>query len=97
MKHPTEVIVRPIINEKGTALRLALNQYLFEVAPDATKIDIKHALKALYNVDALKVRTMWVKPKPKRLGAQRRMGYTRRWKKAIVTLPPGQSIEDFVI
>ncbi len=97
MKHPSEVIIRPLITEKGTMLRMVHNQYLFEVAPDATKIDIKHALKALYNVDAVKVRTMWVKPKPKRVGLQRRAGYTRKWKKAIVTLPPNQTIEDFVL
>lgn len=97
MKHPSEVIVRPLITEKGTILREAFNQYLFEVAPDATKIDIKHALKSLYNVDATQVRTMWVKPKPKRMGMQRRTGYTRKWKKAIVTLAPGQQIEDFIL
>lgn len=94
MKHPADVIIRPLITEKGTRLRLTLNQYPFEVAPDATKIDIKHALKALYNVDVVKVRTLWVKPKPKRLG-MRRPGYTRAWKKAIVTLKGDQTIEDF--
>jgi large subunit ribosomal protein L23 len=94
MKHPTQVIIRPLITEKGTRLRMQHNQYLFEVADDATKIDIKHALKQLYNVDAVKVRTMWVKPKPKRMGLNR-VGYTRAWKKAIVTLKPDQTIEDF--
>ncbi len=94
MKHPSEVIIRPVITEKGTFLRMNHNQYLFEVAGDATKIDIKQALKALYNVDAIQVRTIWVKPKPKRLGL-RRPGTTRKWKKAIVTLPPDQTIEDF--
>ncbi|MFN3689958.1 MAG: 50S ribosomal protein L23 [Fimbriimonadales bacterium] len=94
MKHPTQVIIRPIITEKGTMLRTLHNQYLFEVADDATKIDIKHALKQLYNVDAVKVRTMWVKPKPKRFGLRNR-GYTKAWKKAVVTLKPNQTIEDF--
>jgi large subunit ribosomal protein L23 len=94
MKHPAQVIVRPLITEKGTRLRLLENQYFFEVADDATKIDIKHALKQLYNVDAVKVRTLWVKPKPKRVG-MRSYGYTRAWKKAIVTLKPDQTIEDF--
>jgi large subunit ribosomal protein L23 len=94
MKHPAQVIVRPLITEKGTRLRLLENQYFFEVADDATKIDIKHALKQLYNVDAVRVRTLWVKPKPKRVG-MRSYGHTRAWKKAIVTLKPEQSIEDF--
>lgn len=95
MKHPAQVIIRPLITEKGTMLRFNQNQYLFEVAGDATKIDIKNALKALYGVDVLQVRTMWVKPKPRRLGATRRMGYTRKWKKAIVSIRPDQTIEDF--
>ncbi|MFN4033283.1 MAG: 50S ribosomal protein L23 [Fimbriimonadales bacterium] len=94
MKHPAQVIVRPLITEKGTMLSTLHNQYLFEVADDATKIDIKHALKQLYNVDAVKVRTMWVKPKPKRRGI-RSQGYTKAWKKAVVTLKPNQKIDDF--
>jgi large subunit ribosomal protein L23 len=96
MKHPTEVIIRPLLTEKGTRLRLDHNQYLFEVAADATKIDIASAIKALYGVEVLKVRTMWVQPKPRRIGL-RRGGHTRRWKKAIVTVKPGQTIEDFVV
>ncbi|MDW8106817.1 MAG: 50S ribosomal protein L23 [Armatimonadota bacterium] len=94
MKHPTQVIIRPVITQKSTMLRMAHNQYAFEVADDATKIDIKNALKQLYNVDAIKVRTMWVKPKPKRFGLRSR-GHTKAWKKAIVTLKPNQTIEDF--
>ncbi len=96
MKHPTEVIIRPLLTEKGTRLRTTQNQYLFEVAGDATKIDIATAIKQLYGVDVLKVRTMWVRPKLRRLGL-RRPGYTRRWKKAIVTVKPGQVIEDFIV
>ncbi len=96
MKHPTEVIIRPLLTEKGTRLRTTQNQYLFEVAGDATKIDIATAIRALYGVEVLKVRTMWVRPKPRRLGL-RRPGYTRRWKKAIVTVKPGQVIEDFIV
>ncbi|GBC93307.1 50S ribosomal protein L23 [bacterium HR15] len=96
MKHPTEVIIRPLLTEKGTRLRTELNQYLFEVAADATKIDIANAIKSLYGVEVLKVRTMWVKPKPRRIGL-RGVGHTRRWKKAIVTVKPGQTIEDFVV
>ncbi|MFN7015860.1 MAG: 50S ribosomal protein L23 [Fimbriimonadales bacterium] len=94
MKHPTQVIIRPVITEKGTMLRTLYNQYLFEVADDATKVDVKHALKQLYNVDAVKVRIMWVKPKPKRFGL-RSQGHTKAWKKAVVTLKPNQTIEDF--
>jgi len=96
MKHPSEVIIRPLLTEKGTRLRMQYNQYLFEVAGDATKIDIANAVKALYGVDVIKVRTMWVKPKPRRVGL-RRPGHTRRWKKAIVSVKPGQTIEDFVV
>jgi len=96
MKHPTEVIIRPLLTEKGTRLRMDHNQYLFEVASDATKIDIANAIKSLYGVEVVKVRTMWVKPKPRRIGL-RPTGHTRRWKKAIVTLKPGQTIEDFIV
>jgi len=96
MKHPTEVIIRPLLTEKGTRLRTEQNQYLFEVAGDATKIDIANAIKSLYGVEVLKVRTMWVKPKPRRIGL-RQVGHTRRWKKAVVTVKPGQTIEDFVV
>lgn len=101
MKHPAQVIIRPVITEKGTMLRMMHNQYMFEVADDATKIDIKNALKQLYNVDVIKVRTMWVKPKPKRMAVRRdgtikyTEGHTRAWKKAIVTIRPDQTIEDF--
>ncbi|MCS7272671.1 MAG: 50S ribosomal protein L23 [Fimbriimonadales bacterium] len=94
MKHPTQVIIRPVITQKSTMLRMQHNQYVFEVADDATKIDIKNAIRQLYNVDVVKVRTMWVKPKPKRFGI-RSQGHTKAWKKAIVTLKPNQTIEDF--
>ncbi|MCW5933004.1 MAG: 50S ribosomal protein L23 [Fimbriimonadia bacterium] len=95
MKHPADILMRPLITEKGTLLT-SIGQYFFEVAPDATKIDIASAVKTVYKVEVEKVRTHWVKPKPKRLG-QRSRGYTRRWKKAIVSLKPGHKIDDFAV
>jgi large subunit ribosomal protein L23 len=97
MKHPSDILVRPLITEKGTGMQRILNQYIFEVTPVSTKIDIASAVKAVYGVDVVKVRIMWVKPKPKRVGAQRRPGHTRSWKKAIVSVAPGQLIGDFAV
>lgn len=97
MKHPSDILVRPLITEKGTNLQHSLNQYIFEVAPVATKVDIASAVKTVYGVDVVKVRTMWIKPRPKRYGAQRRPGHTRKWKKAIVSVAAGQQIGDFAV
>jgi large subunit ribosomal protein L23 len=68
-------------------------QLLLKVARDANKIEIKHAVEKLWNVNVLKVRTANVPGKHKRVG--RFIGRTSNWKRALVTLAPGQKIEFF--
>ena len=93
MRTPHEIIRRPVITEKGTELKDHANQYLFEVARDANKIEIKHAIESLFRVKVLQVRTFAVKGKEKRVG--RFVGRTPNWKKAVATLKEGDSIEFF--
>jgi large subunit ribosomal protein L23 len=84
-------IVRPLMTERSTLLREQHNQYFFEVAPVSTKTDVKRAVEELFKVKVLRVRTMNVRGKFRRFG--RGGGYRPDWKKAIVTLKPGDSIE----
>lgn len=86
-----DIVIRPILTEKSYGL-MAESKYTFEVARNATKLEIYEAVELLFNVKVVKVRTMNVKPKPKRLG--RNEGYTRNWKKAIVTLADGYVIKE---
>ena len=69
------------------------NHYLFEVARDANKIEIKRAIESLFRVKVLQVRTISVQGKEKRVG--RYVGRTPNWKKAVATLKEGDSIEFF--
>ena len=85
MKNPHEVVIRALITEKGTQLRERGNTYLFQVHTEANKIEIKSAVE--------KVRTHNVLGKLKRMG--RFMGRRPSWKKAVVTLKQGDSIELF--
>ena len=89
---PHDIIVRPIITEK-TSTQMEKNQYTFEVHPSANKIDIKLAVQEIFKVKVQKVNTVKVHSKPKRMGAF--IGKSRSWKKAIVTLAPGERIEFF--
>ena len=91
--NPYDIIIRPIVTEKAlTQLNEGKGKkYVFEVRLDAKKPDIKRAVEEIFGVRVAKVNTMIVKPKPKRLG--RFLGRTKRWKKAIVTLKPGEVIE----
>ena len=94
MLQPREIIRRPIIlTEKSNRLRENENQVIFEVHQDANKIQIKDALKVLFNVTATDVNTLIMRGKDKRMGR----GYSklRNWKKAIVTLAAGDSIQFF--
>lgn len=88
--HVYEVLKRPVITEKMTMLQ-ELGKYAFEVAPEANKIQIKEAVETAFNVQVAAVNTMYVKPKKRRVG--KRWGMTPRWKKAIVTLAPGQRLD----
>ena len=93
MKEPRSVVRRALITEKGTVLREQRNQYHFEVAVDANKIEIKRAIETIFQVKVGSVRTQQVRGKFKRQG--RTAGRRSDWKKAIVTLMPDQKIELF--
>jgi large subunit ribosomal protein L23 len=93
-----DVIRRPLITEKNTIL-MEYGQYTFEVAPQANKIQIKAAVEKTFNVSVKAVNTMNVKPRKKSRMASRRGGRIHGteagWKKAIVTLAPGERIDVF--
>ncbi len=91
MKGPYQVVLKPLLTEKGTRLKEEGNQYLFRVARTANKIEIKQAIEQLFKVTVLNVRTARMRGKVKRLG--RFQGRTSDWKKAIATLKEGDSIE----
>jgi large subunit ribosomal protein L23 len=88
-----QVLKRPILTEK-TDFQRDDNQYVFEVDRQANKHEIKKAVETLFDVDVMAVNTMIMKPKRRRLG---RKSITTRpaWKRAIVTLAPGERIQDF--
>ncbi len=92
--HIYDVIKRPVITEKSTVQSDELNQYVFEVALNANKIQIKEAIEVVFDVDVEKVRTM---VQPAKRGRRGRAWYlrSRRWKKAIVTLAEGNEIDLF--
>ncbi|MFQ3663932.1 MAG: 50S ribosomal protein L23 [Chloroflexaceae bacterium] len=92
MPTPHEIIIRPLVTEKNTLL-MENNKYCFEVLRTASKPEIKNAVEAIFDVTVTRVHTMNVRGKLKRRG--RATGYTREWKKAIVTLAPGDQIEIF--
>jgi len=87
-----QIIKRPLVTEKTTLAKEA-NKYHFEVDRRANKIEIGQAVEKLFKVKVLNVRTMNIAGKKKRVG--RVLGRKRDWKKAIVTLAPGSSIEIF--
>lgn len=86
------VLIRPVVSEKSYAL-LTANKYTFRVHPDAHKTQIRSAVEEIFGVRVEAVRTLKVKPKPKRRGYN--FGKTRAWKKAVVQLHPDDSIELF--
>lgn len=90
--HPYAVLLRPIITEKTTVLTGA-DKYVFEVDIRANKNQIKEAVQIAFNVRVAEVNTMVMKGKPKRFG--RRVVDRPDWKKAVVTLVPGDKIELF--
>lgn len=92
MKSMHDVIVRPVITEDSMA-RLADKKYTFEVAKDATKIEIKKAVEEIFKVEVEKVNTISMKSKSKRVGYH--LGKTSEWKKAIVTLKADSKTIEF--
>jgi large subunit ribosomal protein L23 len=93
MKNPNDVIIRALITEKGTRLREKGNTFLFQVSPQANKIEIKEAVEQIFDVTVEQVRTQNFLGKVKRMG--RFAGRQPSWKKAVVTLREGDNIELF--
>jgi large subunit ribosomal protein L23 len=90
--HPYSVVVRPLITEKATLLA-GDRKYAFEVARRANKRQIRDAVQLAFNVHVTKVNTMNVHGKRRSFG--KRISETRSWKKAIVTLAEGDTIQIF--
>jgi large subunit ribosomal protein L23 len=90
---PHEVVLRPIVTEKSMHRSTRNNQYAFEVNVNATKEDVKKAVEELFNVNVVGIRTQNRKGKPRR--HKFKLGRTRNWKKALVTLKEDQSISLF--
>lgn len=92
--HIYDVLVRPVVSEKSTIMADELNQYVFEVANNANKIQIKDAVESIFEVSVTNVRTLVV---PAKRGRRGRNWYlrSRQWKKAIVTLAADNKIELF--
>ena len=87
-----DLILKPIITEKGT-IQMELGKYVFDVLPKATKPDIKAAIESLFDVTVVKVNTLTLPRKKRRVG--RFIGYKAQYKRAIVTLKEGDSITLF--
>ncbi|MCS6836430.1 MAG: 50S ribosomal protein L23 [Anaerolineae bacterium] len=94
--HPYDVIRRPVITEKTNGMMEELNQYVFEVDPNANKIQIKDAVELVFDVpgQVVNVRTMIMPAKRARRG-RKHYFRTRQWKKAIVTLTEGTKLQLF--
>lgn len=95
--HPSDVLVKPIITEKNTNLT-PLGQYTFEVSPEANKIQIKQAVEQIFGVKVRAVNVLIVKPKKKRIMRSRNFrefGHKGGYKKAIVSLEAGHTIDIF--
>jgi large subunit ribosomal protein L23 len=88
-----DIIRKPVITEKTNAQKDLSNQVTFEVDPRANRIEVQRAVETIFNVKVADIRTMNVRGKFKRRG--RILGKRRDWKKAIVTLMPGERIEFF--
>jgi large subunit ribosomal protein L23 len=88
-----EIIKRPLITEKTSIQKEMFNKVSFEVDRRANRIEIKRAIETIFNVRVAGVRTMQITGKTKQRG--RIIGKRRDWKKAIVTLMPGERIDFF--
>jgi len=88
-----DIIKRPVISEKTSIQKETANQVSFEVDRRANRVEIKRAIEKIFNVRVSSVKTMQVKGKIKQRG--RIVGKRKDWKKAIVTLLPGERIDFF--
>ncbi len=87
------ILKRPLITEKSTVEKDLRNKLCFEVDRRANKIEIREAVQKIFKVDVLGVTTMGMKGKVKKVG--RHLTQTPDWKKAVVTIKPGQRVEFF--
>ena len=92
MKFAQDIIIKPVITEASMDA-IANKKYTFKVSADATKPEIAKAVEELFKVNVLRVHTINMKKKPKRLGVH--FGYTSEWKKAVVTLKPNSKTIEF--
>ncbi len=92
MKNPQDVVRHIMLSEKGTAMTERDNQYVFKVDRAANKVEIKQAVEQIFKVKVLNVNTMNRQGKKKRLRTQK-YGRTSNWKRAVVTLGKGDSID----
>lgn len=92
--HLYDVIRRPVVSEKANIISEERNQYVFEVAPEANKKQIKQAVETIFEKHVKKVNTMVM---PAKRGMRGRNAYrrSRQWKKAVVTLVAGEKLELF--
>ncbi len=88
-----QIVLRPLVTEKSMHRSTRFNQYAFEVNPLATKTEIRQAVEELFDVRVTKVRTQARKGKPRRF--KHRLGSTKDWKKAIITLVDDDRIDFF--
>jgi len=93
LKTISTIIKQAIVSEKGTILQDKENRYIFKVHPDANKIEIKKAIETAFDVKVLNVKTINMKGKTKRLG--RFEGKRSSWKKAIIRIKEGDTIDIF--
>jgi large subunit ribosomal protein L23 len=93
MYDPRQIIIRPIVSEKSLAAMEDTNCYTFEVAKYASKTQVAQAIEEIFKVKVVKVNTMNVAGKPRRV--RHALGKTKSWKKALVTLKEGDKIDVF--
>jgi len=92
MRDPRQIVLRPLLNEKGEILKETVRAYPFEVAADANKVEIRKAIEAIFdNVKVVKVRTM--NRQGKRRRRRYKMGRTRRWKRALVFISRDSTLD----
>ena len=91
MKRIDNIIIRPLLTEKASMLQEAQNTYAIEVGTDASKIEIKQTIQELFGVQVTKVCTQVVRGKNKRFG--RYYGKRSNWKKALVTVAEGETLD----
>ena len=90
--HASQVVIAPIVSEKSYASTVT-GRYTFKVHQDAHKTQVRQAVEELFDVKVTRVNVIKVQAKPKRRGLYR--GTRPGWKKAVVTLAPGNTIEIF--